>query len=97
MSKQTAEQAAAEYVKSIYPQYCAPLLLEDLFIAGTNWQAAQSPWIDVKDALPKKPGHYICWCSNEYKIIHFHPKKGWLNGLYNNRVTHWQLPEPPTK
>ena len=53
-------------------------------------------WVKVEDGLPDN-GYYIVWCKSpdEYGLIHYHNNTGWGNGFYNDRVTHYQIPQPP--
>ena len=68
--KQTVEEAAKEYAELIVKPQEMYLsfegvysLKEDLFnsfSAGAEWQAKQSPWISVEDAIPNKQAKGMC-------------------------------------
>lgn len=61
--KQTVEEAAKEY----YERYKIHLAKDifrpriiDVFKSVDEWQARQSPWISVEDAMPNKQAKGMC-------------------------------------
>ena len=104
--KQTLEEAAKEAAEDCYEMpYDEKLinmkLIKEAFKYGAEWQSKQSPWISVKDRLPRTgddlyivldvrmnpPGCGVC---------DFNPKtETWIDyGGNIVRPTHW-MPIPP--
>ncbi|WP_218050157.1 DUF551 domain-containing protein [Bacteroides faecis] len=104
--KQTLEEAAKEAAEDCYEMpYDEKLinmkLIKEAFKYGAEWQAKQSPWVSVKDRLPRTyddlyivldvrmnpPGCGVC---------DFNPKtETWIDyGGNIVRPTHW-MPIPP--
>ena len=72
--------------------------VRNAFIAGSEWQAKQSPWISVEDRLPEKDGLRV-WvkssCLNHQPLV-YHQGKFYArlsDGAYDGSVTHW-IPIP---
>lgn len=100
------EKAAREYSKG-YPStvynygMCTVVpscTARNSFAAGAEWQAKQSPWINVKEQLPEKDGLRV-WvksnCLNEQPLV-YHQGKFYArlsDGCYDDSVTHW-MPIP---
>lgn len=65
--KQPIEEAEKEYYEKNYQGLdLNRMMVENAFEAGADWQAKQSPWINVKERLPEYP----CWVlvtGKEYK------------------------------
>lgn len=102
MSKQTAEQAAEEYIKPFAHQlhFGQEESVKNDFVAGANWQASQSPWIDVKDALPERGQAILSYTPlmRRATIDQYTEYPNGKLGFKFKDVTHWQaMPEPPTK
>ena len=57
----------------------------------------ENTWIKISDRLPSENGFKICWCGFEPGLIHYHKDTGWMNGFYNDRVTHWFDLVPPSE
>lgn len=100
--KQTLEEAAQSMAYNKMPDWGGlPALAKKYFIKGAEWQSKQSPWISVKDRLPRTyddlyivldvrmnpPGCGVC---------DFNPKtETWIDyGGNIVRPTHW-MPIPP--
>lgn len=58
--KQTVEEAAREYADRNWPNGRFNCTSEVSFITGADWQAKQSPWISVEDAIPNKQAKGVC-------------------------------------
>lgn len=62
-----------EYEEQINPEY--PFNVgtdrdfESIFIAGSEWQAKQSPWISVKERLPKENEMVLCRMVSNGAIV----------------------------
>lgn len=60
--KQTLEEAARKYADEIYDTADRGILYretQDDFIAGAEWHAKQSLWINVKERLPEYKGKVL--------------------------------------
>lgn len=97
--KQTVEEAAIESCvidRSIYNDEYQPYYL-DGFKDGAEWQANQSPWISVKERLPKdipgaplvviledgKTGYYNARYTDNYEFVT-------MDGQLLHNVAYWQ-------
>jgi len=100
--KQTVEEAARGYSNDCRnrQRHCEPYCIVD-FISGAEWQAKQSPWINVKERLPEEGQKVFVWvmcygtpCIREEKFCRNSnlDKKGmWIHG--NSIVLAW-FPSP---
>ena len=53
--KQTLEEAAKSMAYDKMPDWGGlPMVAKKYFIKGAEWQAKQSPWINVKERLPEE-------------------------------------------
>ena len=73
--KQTVEEAAREYSNDCRnrQRHCEPYCIVD-FIAGAEWQLKQSPWISVKERLPKEDGYYFVTDGDVVEKVYFFKK-----------------------
>lgn len=68
------------------------------FIAGAEWMANQSPWISVKDRLPKESGWvFVAGGRNPYRALLYCAGLFYSDialGTFDSGVTHWMsIPE----
>ena len=62
-----------EYEEQINPEY--PFNVgtdrdfESIFIAGAEWQAKQSPWVSIKERLPKENEMVLCRMVSNGAIV----------------------------
>lgn len=73
--KQTVEEAAKKYSNDCRnrQRHCEPYCIVD-FIAGAEWQLKQSPWISVKERLPKEDGYYFVTDGDVVEKVYFFKK-----------------------
>lgn len=73
--KQTVEEAAKKYSNDCRNRqlHCEPYCIVD-FIAGAEWQLKQSPWISVKERLPKEDGYYFVTDGDVVEKVYFFKK-----------------------
>lgn len=73
--KQTVEEAAREYSNDCRnrQRHCEPYCIVD-FISGAEWQSKQSPWISVKERLPKEDGYYFVTDGDVVEKVYFFKK-----------------------
>lgn len=94
--KQTVEEVAKEYANDCRnrQRHCEPYCIVD-FIAGAQWQSKQSPWISVKERLPKVGEHVLTKGAYGFLICYFSSLGEWETGanVYKERlgITHWML------
>lgn len=71
--KQTVEEAAKEYADDNYPgsDLGIRIMAVNAFEAGAEWQAKQSPWINIEEGLPKKDGYYVITNGNIMALAYF--------------------------
>lgn len=79
--KQTLEEAEKEYCEKNYPysDLNIRLMVENAFEAGAEWQSKQSPWISVKERLPK---HNI-------EVIIYHKCSFYIGTMYYSMLSNW--------
>lgn len=78
--KQTVEEAANKYRSENVPSLDKfPKAIKKAFIAGTEWQAKQSPWISVKEQLPE---YYV-------KVIICHDLEFYVGVMYYSMLSNW--------
>lgn len=107
--KQTVEEAAREY----YERYKIHLAKDifrpriiDIFKAGAEWQAKQSPWISVEDELPPCSDEDLFLLGIDSRGVANIPDVGYMHYAQDNKprkdlfvcgelveVTHW-MPIP---
>ena len=46
-------------------------IAEAAFIKGAEWQAKQSPWINIEEGLPEKDGYYLVTGGEIISIAYF--------------------------
>lgn len=66
--RQTVEEAAHLFAESrssgsVFPAYYHG------FIAGAEWQAKQSPWVSIKERLPKENDMVLCRMVSNGAIV----------------------------
>ena len=101
--KQTLKEAARKYADEIYDPADRGILYretQDDFIAGAEWHAKQSHWINVKERLPNPLEEVILYDNKSIQ----HYAVGWLrkdkgynksmwcvtNGFVEDKyITHW--------
>lgn len=73
--KQTIEEAAKKYSNDCRNRqlHCEPYCIVD-FISGAEWQSKQSPWISVKERLPKEDGYYFVTDGDVVEKVYFFKK-----------------------
>lgn len=77
--KQTVEEAAKEYWDSWLKNNpnadkTRIVSLGFAFKAGAEWQSKQSPWISVKERLPKEDGYYFVTDGDVVEKVYFFKK-----------------------
>lgn len=79
--KQTIEEAEKEYCDKNYPysDLNIKLLVENAFEAGAEWQSKQSPWISVKERLPKY----------NIEVIIYHKCSFYIGTMYYSMLSNW--------
>lgn len=82
--KQTVEAAAREYSNDQRNRqhHCEPYCIVD-FKSGVEWQAKQSPWISVEDAIPNKQAKGMC----QVKLV-----DGSIDEMAMREVNKWIYP-----
>lgn len=96
--KQTVEEAAREYSNDQRNRqhHCEPYCIVD-FKAGADWQAKQSPWISVEDAIPNKQAKGVCqvkYVDGSIDEMAMREVNKWIYPYIKTRyVTHW-MPIP---
>lgn len=69
------ERNYCEHSKGSNPAYdcgeCSADEFKEGFVAGTEWQAKQSPWISVEERLPEKDGYYLVTDGVNIVIAYF--------------------------
>lgn len=95
--KQTVEEAAREYCKKNFQHLeHLHLTVETAFEAGADWQAKQSLWISVEDAVPKPSDESDKMCEVKYKdgttdVMPMRNVYKWVRPyLSEDSVTHWR-------
>lgn len=66
----------AQLANRINQPYVIETYMRKVFASGVEWQKTQSPWISVKDRLPKE--NTGVFFTVEWKDLH----KGYFVGLY---------------
>lgn len=96
--KQTVEEAAREY-SSQWAWNSQPDMWqsEKDFKAGAEWQAKQSPWISVEDAIPNKQAKGMCqvkYVDGSIDEMAMREVNKWIYPyIKTGYVTHW-MPIP---
>ena len=67
--KQTVEEAAREYADRNWPNGRFNCTSEVSFIAGSEWQSKQSPWVSVKERLPEQNKLVLCRMVSNGAIV----------------------------
>lgn len=69
-------------------------IAEDAFIKGVEWQAKQSPWISVKDAIPNKQAKGMCqvkFVDGSIDEMAMREVNKWIYPyIKTGHVTHWR-------
>lgn len=95
--KQTVEEAAKEY----YERYKIHLAKDifrpriiDVFKSGAEWQANQSPWISVEDAIPNELAKGMCqvkYVDGSIDEMAMREVNKWIYPyIKTGYVTHWR-------
>lgn len=87
-----------EYEEQINPEYPYNIGtdedFESLFITGADWQAKQSPWISIKEAIPNKDAEGVCSvlrCDGSIDRIAMRNVWKWAYPyIKTGYVTHWK-------
>ena len=98
--KQTLEEAAKEYSQEYYKDDEYPSDIKDIisdcenaFKAGAEWQAKQSPWISVEDAIPNKQAKGMCqvkYVDGSIDEMAMREVNKWIYPyIKTGYVTHW--------
>ena len=93
--KQTVEEAAKEY-SSQWAWNSQPDMWqsEKDFKAGAEWQAKQSPWISVEDAIPNKQAKGMCqvkFVDGSIDEMAMREVNKWIYPyIKTGYVTHWK-------
>lgn len=66
--RQTVEEAAHLFAESRSSGSAFPAYYQG-FIAGAEWQAKQSPWVSVKERLPKENEIVLCRMVSNGAIV----------------------------
>lgn len=66
--RQTVEEAAHLFAESRSSGSAFPAYYQG-FIAGAEWQAKQSPWISIKERLPKENDMVLCRMVSNGAIV----------------------------
>ena len=84
--KQTVEEAAWQELMSSYAivvkgefAYQQQAML-NMFRKGVEWQAKQSPWISVEDAIPNKQAKGMCQVKFVDVVLMKWQCEKWING-----------------
>lgn len=98
--KQTLEEAAMQELMSSYAivvegelVYQRQAML-NMFKKGADWQAKQSPWISVEDAIPNKQAKGVCqvkYVDGSIDEMAMREMNKWIYPYINTGyVTHWR-------
>ena len=91
--KQTLEKAKQEYIEKHVSrnEYAS---FGEAFIAGAEWQAKQSPWISVEDAIPNKQAKGMCqvkYVDGSIDEMAMREVNKWIYPyIKTGYVTHWK-------
>lgn len=66
--RQTVEEAAHFFAESRSSGSAFPAYYHG-FIAGAEWQAKQSPWVSIKERLPKENEMVLCRMVSNWAIV----------------------------
>lgn len=98
--KQTLEEAAKQEIMSSYAVVVEGELVYqrqamlNMFKKGTDWQAKQSPWISVEDAIPNKQAKGVCqvkYIDGSFEEMAMREVNKWVYPYINTGyVTHWR-------
>jgi hypothetical protein len=66
--RQTVEEAAHLFAESRSSGSAFPAYYQG-FIAGAEWQAKQSPWVSIKERLPKENDMVLCRMVSNGAIV----------------------------
>lgn len=95
--KQTLEEAASDYAYKNWAGGGFECASNDSFIAGAEWQAKQSPWISVEDAIPNKQAKGMCqvkYVDGSIDEMAMREVNKWIYPyIKTGYVTHW-MPIP---
>lgn len=101
--KQTLEEAAKQELMSSYAivvegelVYQRQAML-NMFKKGADWQAKQSPWISVEDAIPNKQAKGVCqvkYIDGSFEEMAMREVNKWVYPyIKTGYITHWR-PSP---
>ena len=100
--KQTVEAAAQAFAYKCYTANIKGGLnypfdefdMRNAFEAGAEWQAKQSPWISIKEAIPNKDAEGVCsvlCCDGSIDRIAMRNVWKWAYPyIKTGYVTHWK-------
>ena len=99
--RQTVEETAKQYVANHpnsnpsieFPEWDG-VDVYDAFKAGAEWQAKQSPWISVEDAIPNKQAKGMCqvkYVDGSIDEMAMREVNKWIYPyIKTGYVTHWK-------
>nr|UWG82240.1 MAG: Protein of unknown function (DUF551) [Bacteriophage sp.] len=98
--KQTLEEAAKQELMSSYAivvegelVYQRQAML-NMFKKGADWQAKQSPWISVEDAIPNKQAKGVCqvkYIDGSFEEMAMREVNKWVYPyIKTGYITHWR-------
>lgn len=91
--KQALDEAVREYIEN-HVSRNENASFSAAFRAGAKWQANQSPWISVEDAVPNENANGICqvkYVDGSIVEIAMRKVKYWIYPyIEHGYVTHWR-------
>lgn len=91
--KQTLEEAVREYIENRVSRN-ENASFSAAFKAGAEWQANQSPWISVEDAVPYMDAKGMCqvkYADGSIGEMAMRKVKNWIYPyIEHGYVTHWR-------
>lgn len=100
--KQTLKKAAKAFANKCYTANIKGGLdypydefdMRNAFIADAEWQAKQSPWISVEDAIPNKQAKGVCqvkYIDGSFEEMAMREVNKWVYPyIKTGYITHWR-------